>query len=101
MFHIQALRDEGRLHIHGARVLAVDGNGPLDDTIRSRATQRVTQFESDVVVQATGLDTAVAFAKSSLLSSLLKSGLAVADAGAGRIVNEAEGKTHGCIEAVG
>lgn len=76
---LQQLRDEGRLHIHGARVLSVDGNGPLAVTVRSRATQRVTQFESDVVVQATGLDTAVAFAKSPLLSSLLKGGLAAAD----------------------
>jgi uncharacterized NAD(P)/FAD-binding protein YdhS len=89
---LQQLRDEGRLHIHGARVLAVDGNGPLDVTIRSRATQRVTQFESDVVVQATGLDTAVAFAKSSLLSSLLKSGLAVADALQLGLLAEADGR---------
>jgi len=76
---LQQLRDEGRLHIHSARVLAVDGTGPLSITLRSRATQRVTHMESDVVVQATGLDTAVAFAKSPLLSNLLKSGLAVAD----------------------
>jgi uncharacterized NAD(P)/FAD-binding protein YdhS len=105
---LQQLRDEGRLHIHSARVLAVGGSGPLDVTIRSRATQRVTQIESDVVVQATGLDTAVAFAKSPLLSSLLKSGVAVADPlqlgllaqADGRLVN-AEGHVQDSLYAIG
>jgi uncharacterized NAD(P)/FAD-binding protein YdhS len=89
---IQQLHDEGRLQIHSARVLSVGGNGPLDVTIRSRATQRVTQFESDVVVQATGLDTAVAFTKSPLLSSLLKSGLAMADPLQLGLLAEADGR---------
>jgi uncharacterized NAD(P)/FAD-binding protein YdhS len=105
---LQQLRDEGRLHIHSARVLSVDGSGPLGVTIRSRATQRVTQFESDVVVQATGLDTAVAFTKSPLLSSLLKSGLAAADPlqlgllaqADGRLVN-ADGHVQHDIYAIG
>lgn len=105
---LQQLRDEGRLQIHSARVLSVSGNGPLDVTIRSRATQRVTQFESDIVVQATGLDTAVAFAKSPLLSSLLKSGLAVADPlqlgllakADGRLMN-ADGQVQHGLYAIG
>jgi uncharacterized NAD(P)/FAD-binding protein YdhS len=89
---LQQLRDEGRLQIHSARVLSVGGSGPLDVTIRSRATQRVTQIESDIVVQATGLDTAVAFAKSPLLSSLLKNGLAAADALQLGLLAEADGQ---------
>jgi uncharacterized NAD(P)/FAD-binding protein YdhS len=76
---IQQLRDEGRLQIHAARVLEVDGDGPLNVTVRSRANQVVTTLQSDVVVQATGLDTAVAFAEHPLLAGLLESGLAIAD----------------------
>lgn len=105
---IQQLRDEGRLQIHAARVVSVDGQAPLTVTVRSRATQRVTHIESDVVVQATGLDTAVAFAKSPLLANLLKSGLAVADPLAlglaaeadGRLVN-AEGQAQQNLYAIG
>lgn len=92
---LQQLRDEGRLHIHSARVLAVDGTGPLSITLRSRATQRVTRIESDVVVQATGLDTAVAFAKSPLLSNLLKSGLATADPLQLGLLAQADGRLIG------
>lgn len=76
---IQQLRDEGRLHVYAARVLEVDGTGPLSVTIRSRSNQVVTTLQSDIVVQATGLDTAVAFAEHALLSGLLRDGLAVAD----------------------
>jgi len=76
---IQQLRDEGRLQIHAARVLDVDGDGPLDITVRSRDNQLVTTLQSDVVVQATGLDTAVAFAEHPLVSRLLRDGLASAD----------------------
>lgn len=105
---LQQLRDEGRLHIHSARVLAVDGKGPLSITLRSRATQRITRMESDVVVQATGLDTAVAFAKSPLLAKLLKSGLVVADPlqlgllaqADGRLIGE-NGDVHHSLYAIG
>lgn len=76
---IQQLRDEGRLQIHAARVLAVDGEGPLDVTVQSRGNRLVTTLQADVVVQATGLDTAVAFAEHPLVSGLLRSGLAAAD----------------------
>ncbi|GGA19923.1 FAD/NAD(P)-binding protein [Dyella nitratireducens] len=76
---IQQLRDEGRLHVYAARVLDVDGAGPLNVTLRSRANQVATTLQSDIVVQATGLDTAVAFAEHSLLAGLLKDGLAIAD----------------------
>ena len=76
---IQQLRDEGRLQVHAARVLDVDGDGPLNVTVRSRTKQVVTTLQSDIVVQATGLDTAVGFAQHSLLSGLLQDGLAIAD----------------------
>ncbi|MBD8873816.1 FAD/NAD(P)-binding protein [Rhodanobacter sp. DHB23] len=76
---IQQLRDEGRLRIHAARVLGVDGAGPLDVTVRSRDNQLVTTLQSDIVVQATGLDTAAAFAEHPLVSGLLRDGLASPD----------------------
>lgn len=76
---IQQLRDEGRLQIHAARVLEVDGNGPLNVTVRSRDNQLVTTLQSDIVVQATGLDTAAAFAEHTLVSGLLRDGLTSAD----------------------
>lgn len=76
---IQQLHDEGRLQVQAARVLGVDGEGPLEVTLRSRASQAVSTLQSDVVVQATGLDTTVAFAEHPLLSDLLKRGLAAAE----------------------
>lgn len=76
---IQQLRDEGRLQVHAARVLGVDGAGPLDVAIRSRANQVLSTLQADLVVQATGLDTAVAFTEHALLSQLIEDGLAVAD----------------------
>jgi uncharacterized NAD(P)/FAD-binding protein YdhS len=105
---IQQLRDEGRLHIHGARILAVDGDTPLTVTIRSRSTQRIATFESDIVVQATGLDTAVAFTKSPLLSSVLEEGLVTPDplrlgllANAGGGLINARGDTQSGLYAIG
>jgi uncharacterized NAD(P)/FAD-binding protein YdhS len=76
---IQQLRDEGRLQVYAARVLEVDGAGPLNVTVRARSSQVVTTLQADIVVQATGLDTAVAFAEHPLLSGLLQDGLAVPD----------------------
>lgn len=76
---IQQLRDEGRLQVHAARVLGVDGAGPLNVAIRSRANQVLSTLQADLVVQATGLDTAVAFTEHALLSQLIEDGLAVAD----------------------
>lgn len=76
---IQQLRDEERLQVHAARVLKVSGKGPLHVTVRSRASQLESTFESDLVVQATGLDTTVAYIESELLTQLLSDGLAVAD----------------------
>ena len=76
---IQQLRDEGRLQVHAARVLGVDGQGPLDVTVRARASQALSRLQADLVVQATGLDTAVAFTEHALLSQLIEDGLAVAD----------------------
>jgi uncharacterized NAD(P)/FAD-binding protein YdhS len=76
---IQQLRDEGRLQVHAARVLGVDGQGPLDVKVRGRASQVMSTLQADLVVQATGLDTAVAFTEHALLSQLIEDGLAVAD----------------------
>lgn len=76
---IHQLIEEGRLHVRAARVLDVDGTAPLQVTLRERATQFVTSIEADLVVQATGLDTAVAYGAHELLSHLLQDGLAVAD----------------------
>lgn len=76
---VQALLDAGRLQVHAARVLAVDGPGPLTVTVRGRATQRTSAIEADRVIQATGLDTAVAYARDPLLAQLLASGLARPD----------------------
>ena len=76
---IHQLQEEGRLQVHAARVLDVDGAAPLQVTLRERATQLVSTLEADLVIQATGLDTAVAYAAHDLLSQLLRDGLAVAD----------------------
>ena len=76
---IYQLQEEGRLQVHAARVLDVDGTAPLQVTLRERATQLVSALEADLVIQATGLDTAVAYGAHDLLSQLLRDGLAVAD----------------------
>jgi uncharacterized NAD(P)/FAD-binding protein YdhS len=76
---IEQLREEGRLQVHAARVLSVDGSGPLAVAVRDRETQRASVLESDLVIQATGLDTAVAFSTHGLLAQLLRDGLAVPD----------------------
>ncbi|MEW9570411.1 FAD/NAD(P)-binding protein [Rhodanobacter sp. Si-c] len=76
---LQQLLDEGRLQVHAARVLAVGGRGPLDVTVRARTSQLQSTLQADLVVQATGLDTAAAYAEHTLLSHLLQDGLAVAD----------------------
>jgi uncharacterized NAD(P)/FAD-binding protein YdhS len=76
---VQRLLRDGRLRIRAARVLAVDGEGPLALIVRDRRTQRVESLHADLVVQATGLDTAVAYSGHPLLSQLLQDGLATAD----------------------
>ena len=78
------LREDGRLQVHAARVLKVDaadvdGHAPLEVTVRSRGRQLVSTLEADLVIQATGLDTATAYAADPLLASLLGDGLATAD----------------------
>jgi uncharacterized NAD(P)/FAD-binding protein YdhS len=77
---IYQLQEEGRLQVFAARVLDVDGASPLQVTLRERSTQLVSTLEADLVIQATGLDTAVAYGAHELLSQLLRDGLAVADA---------------------
>jgi uncharacterized NAD(P)/FAD-binding protein YdhS len=76
---IYQLQEEGRLQVLAARVLDVDGTTPLQVTLRERATQLVSVLEADLVIQATGLDTAVAYGAHDLLSQLLRDGLATAD----------------------
>lgn len=76
---LRRLIDTGRLRVHAAHVLAVDGADPLTLTLRNRLTQRMATLEADLVVQATGLDTAVTYTSHPLLSQLLKDGLAIAD----------------------
>ncbi|QNK01818.1 FAD/NAD(P)-binding protein [Dyella telluris] len=76
---IYQLQEEGRLQVLAARVLDVDGTAPLQVTLRERSTQLVSALEADLVIQATGLDTAVAYGAHDLLSQLLRDGLAVAD----------------------
>lgn len=76
---LQALIDAGRLQVHAARVLTVEGHGPLSVTVRTRSTQRTSTIVADRVIQATGLDTAVAYAQDPLLAQLLADGLATPD----------------------
>ncbi len=76
---IYQLQEEGRLQVLAARVLDVDGSAPLQVSLRERATQLVSVLEADLVIQATGLDTAVAYGAHDLLSQLLRDGLATAD----------------------
>jgi uncharacterized NAD(P)/FAD-binding protein YdhS len=73
------MREEGRLRVHAARVLEVDGHGPLQVGVRHRATQQAETLSADLVIQATGLDTAVAYTEHALLSRLLRDGLAMPD----------------------
>ena len=105
---IQQLRDEGRLQVHASRVLGVDGVGPLDVTVRARTSQITSVLQADLVVQATGLDTAVAFTDHTLLSQLIEDGLAAADPlqlgvlahPDGRLIN-ARGDTQPGLYAIG
>lgn len=76
---VEILRECGRLQVHAARVLSVDAGESLTVTVRSRATQLLSTFEADLVIQATGLDTAVAYARDPLLAQLLEDGLATPD----------------------
>lgn len=76
---LQQLFDEGRLQVRAARVIGVDGDGPLQLTLRNRRRQTVDVLQAELVIQATGLDTAVAYSGHPLLSQLLADGLAIAD----------------------
>lgn len=76
---IRVLIENKRLHVHAARVLNVDGSGPLTVSVRSRATQLIRTMKVDRVIQATGLDTAVAYARDPLMAQLLGEGLVVPD----------------------
>ncbi|WP_198670151.1 FAD/NAD(P)-binding protein [Dyella sp. C9] len=96
---IHQLEEEGRLQVLAARVLEVDGTAPLQVTLRERATQLVSKLEADLVVQATGLDTAVAYGADPLLSQLLRDGLAVADPLQLGVLAQADGQLVGASGA--
>ena len=89
---IEQLRDEGRLQVQASRVLRVEGASPLRITLRSRVSQLVSTLESDLVIQATGLDTALAYTEHEFLCSLLDHGLAVADPLQMGVVAQADGQ---------
>lgn len=72
---IQQLIDEKRLQVHAARVLTVDGKDSLQVHVRHRATQVHGTLEVDLVIQATGLDTTVAYTRHPLMSQLIEDGL--------------------------
>lgn len=76
---LQSLMESGRLEIRAARVLKVEGEGPLALTVRDRRTQAIETLQADLVVQATGLDTAVAYADHPLLSQMQQDGLIAPD----------------------
>jgi uncharacterized NAD(P)/FAD-binding protein YdhS len=78
--------------VQAARVLRVEGVAPLRVALRSRASQLVSTLEADLVIQATGLDTALAYTEHKLLCSLLDHGLAVADPLQMGIIAEADGQ---------
>lgn len=77
---VQSLIASGRLQVKAARVLAVEGQGPLTVHLRHRSTQQTAVLQADRVIQATGLDTAVAYTRDRLLAQLLQEGLAAPDA---------------------
>ncbi len=92
---INQLHEEGRLQVLAARVLDVDGTAPLQVTLRERSTQLVSVLEADLVIQATGLDTAVAYGAHDLLSQLLRDGLATADPLQLGVLAQADGQLLG------
>ena len=77
---VQALVASGRLRVQAARVLAIDGQDPLTVHLRHRATRQTSTLQAERVIQATGLDTAVAYARDPLPAQLLHQGLAAPDA---------------------
>ena len=105
---VQALLDSGRLEVRAARVLAVDGNGPLQVMLRERRSGREDTLQADRVVQATGLDTAVGDAGDPLLSQMLRDGLVKPDAlqlglaaGTDGCLHDADGRPQATLLALG
>lgn len=72
---IEQLIDEGRLQVHAARVLSVDGDTRLTVRVRHRSSQILDGFSADLVIQATGLDTTAAYTRHTLMSQLIEDGL--------------------------
>lgn len=75
---LQDLRAAGRLQISAARVLEVDGDGPLQVRLRGRGAQGPSFREADLVIQATGLEMSAATA-AGLPRQLLERGLVALD----------------------
>lgn len=70
----------GRLQVKAARVVAVEpGQDGLALALRPRGATATTTMAADCVIQATGLDTAVAYASDPLLAQLLRDRLVVPD----------------------
>jgi len=76
---IEGLRASGRLQVLAARVLAVDGDGPLQLQLRPRGGERPLRVAADFVVQATGFDSAAQATSHALTRQLVADGLAVPD----------------------
>ena len=76
---LQDLQAAGRLQIGAARVLAVEGDGPLQVRVRGRGAEAPSVLEADLVVQATGLEMSAGTA-TGLPRQLLERGLVALDA---------------------
>jgi uncharacterized NAD(P)/FAD-binding protein YdhS len=77
---IHRLRDDGRLRVIAARVREIDGTGPLQARLQARSSGRHLTIAADFVVQATGLDCAVATTSHVLIRQLVDEGLVAPDA---------------------
>ena len=77
---IERLRAEGRLQILAGRVQRIAGQDTLSATWRRREDGRIGIIEADLVIQATGLQTAVRRTSHALLRDMFGKGLVRADA---------------------
>lgn len=76
---IEALRAAGRLNIIVGRIVAIEGQAPLDIRLRNeRAAEN--SLTADLVIQATGFNTSVTDTRHRLIRQLLDEGLVCADA---------------------
>ncbi|MHC1479413.1 FAD/NAD(P)-binding protein [Frateuria aurantia] len=73
---IEALQASGRLRLVAARVLSVDGQGPLQLQLRQRGSTETTHEHADLIIQACGLDTRVETCSDPLLQRMASDNLA-------------------------